>query len=122
MLSHVALLTLDLSSAFDVLDHDILLNRLKDRFGIEGDVLTWLTSYLKGRTFSVCIQGCHGKKTVLLFGVPQGSLLGPLLFILYSKEVENIALKHGLSIQLYADDSQIYIELKHTSDLQTEKC
>ena len=119
--NHVALLMLDLSSAFDVLDHDILINRLKIHFGIDGNVLTWLTSYLKGRTFSVCIQGCHGKVTVLLFGVPQGSLLGPLLFILYSKEVEKIALKYGLSVQLYADDSQMYIELVKTSDLQIEK-
>ena len=119
--NHVALLLLDLSSAFDVLDHDILINRLKVHFGIEGDALTWLTTYLKDRTFSVCIQGCHGKKTVLLFGVPQGSLLGPLLFILYSKEIENIALKYGLSVKLYADDSQIYIELERTSDLQAEK-
>ena len=119
--NHVALLLLDLSSAFDVLNHDILINRLQVHFGIEGDALTWLTTYLKGRTFSVCIQGCHGKKTVLLFGVPQGSLLGPLLFILYSKQIETIALKYGLSVQLYADDSQLYIELERTSDLYDEK-
>ena len=120
--SHVAMLLLDLSSAFDALDHDILLKRLEQHFGIKGNVLDWLCSYLTKRTFSVSIKGCLGQRVLLLFGVPQGSLLGPLLFIMYCKQIENIALKYGLLIQLYADDSQIYVEIRDGSNVTAVKC
>ena len=120
--NNVALLTLDLSSAFDALDHQILLERLKIHFGIDKEALTWLISYLKGRTFSVAIKGCRGKPMLLLFGVPQGSLLGPLLFIMYCKEIENIAHKYGLSVQLYADDSQLYVELTNSNLAYVKDC
>ena len=108
-----AFLTLDLSSAFDALDHKILLERIKVHFGIDGKALAWLKSYLDCRTFSVQIKGQKGKILALLFGVPQGSVLGPLLFIMYCKEIESIAKKYGLSIHLYADDSQLYIEISN---------
>jgi len=89
-----------------------LLERLRVHFGIRGKVLQWLKSYLEDRTFSVKIKDCFGRVVSLLFGVPQGSILGPLLFILYCKHIESIAHKYGLQIQLYADDFQLYIELK----------
>ena len=110
-----------MSSAFDAIDHDILLKRLEHHFGITGSAIEWIESYLKQRSFSVLIKGCHGKMLNLLFGVPQGSLLGPLLFILYTKEIETIALSYGMLVQLYADDSQIYVELKHGTDWQNNK-
>ena len=115
--SHVAMFMLDLSSAFDALDHNILLHRLEQHYGIHGRALVWFKSYLEGRTFSVKINNCHGNRITLLFGVPQGSILGPLLFILYCKDIESIALKYGIQVQIYADDTELYIELKTDADV-----
>ena len=108
----VAALFLDMSAAFDTVDHPVLLRRLEQDFGFEGNVLAWFESYLANRTFSVVIDGEHSDIFTLLYGVPQGSLLGPLLFILYTKELSTIALKHGLRIQIYADDTTLYIEFR----------
>ena len=108
----VAALFLDMSAAFDTVDHRVLLGRLAQGFGFEGNALAWLKSYLTNRTFSVVIDGEHSDIFTLLFGVPQGSLLGPLLFILYTKELSTIALKHGLNIQIYADDTTLYIDFR----------
>ena len=105
----VVVVLLDLSAAFDTIDHEILLNRLKTDFGFSRKVLRWFKSYLTGRSFSVKVGHALSSFLELLFGVPQGSLLGPILFILYVKHLEQIARRHGLTIKLYADDSQLYI-------------
>ena len=112
----VSLVLLDLSAAFDTVDHDILINRLHVDFGISGNVLKWLMSYLTGRTFAVIIGSNEGDSKILYYGVPQGSLLGPLLFILYTDELSKIAAKHGLSIHIYADDTQLYIGFRPFSE------
>ena len=72
----------DLSVVFDTIDHQILLDRLKEWFGLDGVVLEWLVSYLKHRFQSVQISSIRSNPIELLFGVPQGSVLGPLLFIM----------------------------------------
>ena len=77
----VILVLLDLSVAFDTVDHDILLSRLSNRFGITGTVLEWFRSYLSDRTHFVQVNGACSASHVLEFGVPQGSVLGPLLYI-----------------------------------------
>jgi hypothetical protein len=108
--SKVILLLLDLSAAFDTVNHSILLTKLKQQFGITGTVLDWFKSYLDGRSFTVTIDRCKSKRCFLRIGVPQGSILGPILLILYTKELETIVKKHGFNIHLYADDTQLYIE------------
>ena len=108
--SHLVLLLLDLSAAFDTINHDILLNKLKHLFGINKSVLKWFSSYLDERLFYVKINNSKSDKCFLRIGVPQSSILGPILFILYTKNLEIIARRYGFEIHLYADDTQLYIE------------
>jgi hypothetical protein len=105
----VALILLDLSAAFDTVDHEILTTRLRTDFGLTSQVLKWIVSYLTNRSFSVNIRKEHSNRQCLNYGVPQGSLLGPILFIMYTKDINEIANKHKLSIHMYADDTQLYI-------------
>ena len=82
---NVALLSrLDLSAAFDTIDHSILLSRLQTCFGISGSVLSWFESYFYGHFQSVSVHGTLSTPSPLLYGVPQGSGLGPILFVLYT--------------------------------------
>ena len=112
----VILVQLDLSAAFDTVDHSVLLNLLECKFGISGLVLQWLTSYLNGRSFSVKIGLVNGRRVLLVYGVPQGSVLGPLLFILYISDLPSIASKHQISLQSYADDSHLYVGFDPASE------
>ena len=74
------ILLLDLSAAFDTVDHNILLSHLKSRFGINGIALDWFRSYLPNRTYTVTVLGGRSTDRPLMTGVPQGSVLGPILF------------------------------------------
>jgi hypothetical protein len=122
----VSLLTLlDLSAAFDTIDHSILLSRLYNCFGISDTVLSWFTSYLSNRSQSVLVNGVQSPSVELVFGVPQGSVLGPVLFTLYTSPLSHIINAHRLKHHFYADDSQlqdsdtpdnILTILTHTSD------
>ena len=98
---------LDLSAAFDTLDHSILLRRLEVSFGIKGIVLAWFTSYVSGRFQSVIVSGNVSNPRPLLYGVPQGSVLGPVLFTLYSQPLSDVIHRHNCSFHKYADDTQI---------------
>ena len=75
---------LDLSAAFDTINHDLLLSRLTEWFGIDGVVLQWVCSYLTDRSQLVKVDGALSTPQLLLCDVPQGSVLGPLLFTMYS--------------------------------------
>ena len=99
---------LDLSAAFDTIDHDILLPRLQHVFGIHDTALLWFKSYLVNRTQIVSANGKHSSPVDLCCGVPQGSVLGPVLFILYTQPLSSVIDHHPVSHQLYADDTQIY--------------
>jgi hypothetical protein len=99
---------LDLSAAFDTVDHETLLNRLRKTYGIGGRVHDWFQSYLSGRVQSVRCGGCSSTPTLLVCGVPQGSVLGPILFLLYTADLLRLVRAHGLDPHLYADDTQIY--------------
>ena len=76
------LVLLDLSAAFDTIDHDILLHRVHNVFGFVDTVLSWLEPYLESRTQTVVVHGKHSTPASLRYGVPQGSVLGPILLIL----------------------------------------
>jgi len=110
------LLMLDLSAAFDTIDHTILLNRLEFSFGITDDALLWLKSYLTERTQCVSIGSVQSNDIELCFGVPQGSVLGPKLFCMFSKPVSEICRRHGMSYHSYADDTQVYQVIKPLGD------
>ena len=107
-----ALVLLDLSAAFDTIDHSTLLSCLRNWFGVGGCVLKWFTSYLTDRYQSIKIGSTLSDVCKLLFGVPQGSVLGPLLFSLYTTPLTSIISRHkGIKFHFYADDSQVYIHL-----------
>ena len=94
------LVLLDLSAAFDTIDHDKLLHLLESSFGIGGTVLSWFNSYLKDRTQTVQIGSALSKDQNLSFGVPQGSVLGPILFTIYTTRLGHLIRKHGRLTQL----------------------
>ena len=102
------LLLLDLSAAFDTIDHKILLSRMESHLGIGGNVLKWFQSYLSERTQKVQITGKFSTEQTLIWGVPQGSVLGPVLFLIYTLPLGDVIRRHGLELHIYADDTQIY--------------
>jgi len=101
---------LDFSAAFDCVDHDILLRGLKVAFGLTNTVLEWIRSFLTDRTQHVSYCGRLSPIQHVLFGVPQWSVLGPLLYVLYTAELELIVARHGLRLHMYADDCQVYLD------------
>jgi hypothetical protein len=110
------LVMLDLSAAFDTLDHGILLSRFENVFGISGAALNWITSYLTHRYQVVVIDGEHSKPVLLKYGVPQGSVLGPKKYTMYAKPLGAIIRRYGLSYHFYADDTQLYVSFKSNDD------
>ena len=106
-----ALTLFDLSTAFDTIDHDILITRLSTWYGISGTALSWFTLYLTGRRQAIKIYNCFSDLLSISCGVPQGSVLGPLLFTLYTTPLSSVIQSHNLGHHLYADDTQIYVSL-----------
>jgi len=94
-------------------EHDLLLQRLERQFGLCGTVLQWIQSYLSGRTFPIAVYGDVLSFVVyVLCSVPQGSILGPLFFILYMADLADRAVKYGVSLHAYADDTQLYLHFR----------
>ena len=99
----VALLFLDLHKAFDSVPHVPLLQHLKN-IGLDHHILQWVMSYLLNRKQYVVVEGASSDITSVVSGVPQGSVLGPLLFLTYLNSVNSLVLTEGTQITMYADD------------------
>ena len=97
---------LDLAKAFDCVDHSILLTKLK-QYGIVGSAYLWFESYLFNRWQHVSFQGCLSEWGAVSVGVPQGSILGPLLFSIYVNDLPTVV-KHS-QMNMYADDTELYL-------------
>ena len=103
------LVLLDLSAAFDTIDHEILTDTMASEFGVIGNALKWIKSFLSHRKQRVKIKQEFSTNFALSCGVPQGSCLGPVLFLLYVSQLFQIINKHLPSSRGYADDTQLYL-------------
>ena len=99
-------LFLNFSKAFDTINHKLLLKKLED-YGIRDTCLNWINSYLTNRNQSVIYSGIKSSELVVKCGVPQGSILGPLLFLLYINDLANVS--SVLTAIMYADDSSFFL-------------
>jgi len=109
-------LLLDLTAAFDTINHLLLLSRLSSHCGFAGTVLAWMASYLAKRTQSVIIGDSTSDPTELEDGVPQGSVLGPKFYSIYVNCLRKVAAAFGVSIQQFSDDTTVYLEFTFPPD------
>ena len=117
------LIGLDLSAAFDTIEHDILIDRLESTFSVTGTALRWFGTYLREREQYVVAGGERSARTRCVFGVPQGSVLGPFLFSVYVSPITEVITSHGVQFHQYADDTQLYVAVKSDADVQKlEEC
>jgi hypothetical protein len=116
----VILLLLDLSAAFDTIDHNILLQRLSSYFGVTGLALDWINSYLTDRSFTVSVESSTSSPCPLLYGVPQGSVLGPILYTAYTTPLCHVISEHSMNYHFYADDTQIWLPVNFDDSLSLQ--
>ena len=114
------LFMLDMSAAFDNIDHNILIDILMNDFGVVDNALRWFRSYLANRRQHVVIDRCISSEFVAATGVPQGSCLGPVLFLLYVSGLFEIISKHLPCYHAFADDTQLYLSFKLQNSLYQE--
>ena len=122
----MCLVLLDLSVAFDTMNHQLLLNHLKYHFGFQGKVIQWLESYLTGHTQKVVLEntGKTSESTPkpLKWGVPRGSVLGPILFTLYTSPLGDLCNVHGIQLLCYTGDTQLYLSLRPIYQAAKQNC
>ena len=105
------------SKAFDKVHHEGLLSKL-NHLGINGSLLNWARSFLVGREKRVIVEGMESAPSKVLSGVPQGTVLGPLFFLIYINDISK-GLSEGTKIRLFADDSLLYRTIETPSDSAT---
>ena len=105
---------LEFAKVFDQVPHCALLNKLS-RFGISGKLIPWFQSYLSNRYQRVALQGTYSDWLQVLSGVPQGSILGPLLFLVYIDDIPE-CIKHDSKVAIFADDSKLFKIIEKPSD------
>ena len=110
------LVLVDLSAAFDTVDHKLVMDILHSKFGISGTALQWHESYLTGRRQCVNINGTHSEPLELAYGVPQGSCIGPINFTQYASSLFDVIYQHLDTAHGYADDHQLYLAFSPNSD------
>ena len=114
-----ALIMIDMSAAFDTVDHIILPTRLSKCFGINNTALSWFKSYLSNKSQCISVSNCVSKPCLLSSGVPQGSVLAPLLFTLYMKPLASLVSNFRFDCHFYADYVQYCITFNYTNAFDT---
>ena len=102
---------LDLSAAFDTISHSVLINRLCS-IGVHGTALSWFKSYMTSRKQAVYINNSSSSYCNVDYGVPQGSTLGPILFLVYMRPLGEVIKQHSITYHMFADDTQLHIRFK----------
>ena len=105
---------LDFAKAFDKVTHHLLIHKLT-RYGINSNAISWISSFLNNRTQEVHVQGSQSQTSEVTSGVPQGSVLGPLLFLMFINDIPSY-LKNSSTTRLFADDEIIYGQIKPPKD------
>ena len=111
---------MDMSKAFDKVNHKILIKKLKDSFGTSGNLLYWLESYLSNRKKLVTVLGATSSARTVLSGVPQGSILGPILLLLHVNDLPNAV--HYSKIASFADDMKVFKQIDSFADSLSLQC
>ena len=106
---------IDFSKAFDSVSHELLIHKLGS-FGFHSDLLQWFEAYLSGRRQRVVVDGVFSDSLPVVSGVPQGSILGPLLFVLYINDLPRVV--QNSSVALFADDAKCYMNINSINDCQ----
>ena len=107
-----ALCLLDLTAAFDNVDHDLLLLRLERQYGLRCVVLRWFQSYLSGRSYRVIYVNWTSSIVYIVCSVPQWSVLGPRLFIFYTANLADVVQQYHVNFHAYANDNQLYLHCR----------
>ena len=105
---------LDFAKAFDKVDHEVLLRKLEN-LGITGKLHDWLSAFLTNRVQKVSVNGFHSHSILVLSGVPQGTVLGPILFLIYINDINN-QIEHS-SLRSFADDTRLLKDITGEQDI-----